>query len=514
MGCEPEKIKNSLLSELDAFYAQRMFTNGLSTIQADELHSYEEGISVLGQALLLDYGDPKQLERAMETARALSRLTGINGAGHRHIRSSYFSGTVMAEEEPWGWTRPSSYLLTQPALLLVEYNGNPAIKKIMLELADGLLAHRKKDQGGRYRLSSTIRFQNDQDQAAPIDRIWPILWAAWRWTGDPKYLQPLLDEGPRSLEMITANALDQMNVRQTWGTTFAAAKAGAGGDAAQHLAWQVTGDKRFLESLYAAEIEASALREYINTEGSLWIDRVFVPYFVPYSELQRARLGGIALIRNSYFPGHAVSWTFQPPATEASTAILIPNATRQSLKIIAYNLSEAPVKANMTAWDLEPGQWEVTQGVDTDGDDLADGATSTRTIEWERTGIVELTFPPRTTTILNLKLVANGTAYWSRPDLGIGREDVVVKGPKVTVTIHNLGSVDAPPTTVELLDKNGKVLSSATVPALKAPTDLLPKTITVTLTIPTTGQIAGGSVVIDPGATIKEITRVNNRVAL
>lgn len=511
MGCEPEKIKESLRRELDAFYQQGLFTNGLSTIQADDLHSYEEGISVLGQALLLDYGNPQQLERAMETARALNRLTAINKAGHRHVRSSYFSGTKLAEEEPWGWARSSSYLLTQPGLLLVDYNGNPAIKRIMLELADGLLAHRKQDENGRTRIASTIRFDTDQDQNTPIDRIWPILWAAWRWTGDAKYLQPLRDEGPRILDVINADALDQLNVRETWGRSLAAlARPGTGNDGTQHLAWQVSGDKRFLESLYASEIEASGLREYINTEGSLWIDRVFVPY----SELQRARLGGIALIRNSYFPGHAVSWTFQAPATEESTAILIPSATRESLKIVAYNLSDAPVKANMTAWDLEPGDWEITQGVDRDGDDLADGMPAIRTVELERTGSVELTFPPRTSTILTLKLKLKGTGYWARPDLAISKNDVVVRGRTINVTVHSLGSVEAPATSLAFVDKDGRTLSSVALPPLKAPNDLLPKTITVTLTIPSASEIAGGSVVIDPASSLKEITRVNNRVRL
>ena len=512
MGSEPEKIKESLLREMEAFYQQGMFTNGLSTIQTDELHSYEEGIQVLGQALLLDYGNPKHLERAMETSRGLIWLTGINGVGHRHIRSSYFSGTKMAEEEPWGWSKPNSYLVFHPALMLVEYNGNPEMKKIILELADGLLAHRKRDESGRDRLYSTIRFQTDQDEVSlGGDRVWPILWAAWRWTGDSKYLQPFQDEGPRILEMISSNALDLMGVRQTWGRTLAAsAKPASGNYASQHLAWQVTGDKQFLESLYAAQIEAAALREYINTEGSLWIDRVSVPE----SELQRARLGGVAITRNAIYPGHAVSWTFQSPANEESTAILVPNATPESLKIIVYNLSQSPVTATMTAWGIEPGRWEIVQGRDTDGDDSADGTTSTKTVELERTGEVEITFPPRVATVLNLKLVAKGTPYWSRPDLGVGKDDVVVQGRQLTVTVHSLGAVDAPPTKLALLDKTGKVLSSVPVPGLKSPADLMPKVATVTLTAPAGVPIEGCSVVIDPDATMREITRINNRVKL
>jgi hypothetical protein len=511
MGCEPEKIRESLLREMDAFYEQGMFTNGLSTIQADDLHSYEEGIATIGQTLLLDHGNPKQLERAMETARALNRITGINSAGHRHIRSSYFSGSKMAEDEPWGWARTSSYLLTQPALMLVDYNGSPAIKKLILELADGLLSHRTKDETGKYRLHSTVKFQTDQDEVSTADRVWPIFWAAWRWTRDEKYLKPLQDDGLRSLEMIGSNALDQLGVRQSWGSSLAAsAKAGAGTDASQHLAWQITGDKRFLESLYAGQLENSALREYINTEGSLWIDRVGVAY----GELQRARLGGVALVRNSYFPGHAVSWTFQAPANEESLAILIPNATPESLKIVAYNLKETPVKATITAWDLEPGRWEIVQGLDSNNDDNADGETVTRTIELERSGNVDFTFTGGAATVLTLKLVEKRSPYWARPDLGIGADDIEVRGKKMSVTIHSLGAVDTPPTTLVLQDSGGKVLSTVMVPSLKAPVDLLPKTLTVSLPLPTRSQIVGGSVMVDPEGSVKEITRVNNRVIL
>ncbi len=88
--------------------------------------------------MLLDYASPTHLERAMETAAGIERLTGINPAGHRHIRSAYFSGTTIAEEGVWGWSKPSSYLFLHPALELVEFNGSPRVRKYLLELADGV----------------------------------------------------------------------------------------------------------------------------------------------------------------------------------------------------------------------------------------------------------------------------------------------------------------------------------------------------------------------------------------
>ena len=531
MGSEPEKIKTSLLNEMEAFYRQGMFTDGLPSIQADELHSYEEGIQTLGQSLLLAHGDPKQVERAMETSRSVIKLTGVNRVGHRHFRSSYYSGRQIAEEEPWGWSKPSSILVLHPGMMLVDFNGNPLIKKAIIELADGFLAHFKKDSSAGLRIA--IRFLDDKEAPNNRGNVLPVFWAAWKWTGDPKYLEPFRAQGARALEGIPSNALDQLNARPTWGNEIASMmKVGSSGNfsfpnlpnpntqrlnnpppvnyAARHLAWQVTGDKQFLESLYASQIEASAVRKYLNTEGSMWIDRIDLPF----SELQRARLGGLALVRNSLYPGHAVSWSFQPPANEESTAILIPNATSRSLKIVAYNLSQSTVGANMTGWDIEPGRWEMVQGLDTDGDDVADSAVTTTTVEFERSRTIELNLPPRASTVVSLRLVTKGIDYWARPDLGISRGDVVQGKGTITVKVHSLGAVNTEPTKISLLDQTGKVLVSAIVARLEAPLDLLPRTTTVTLRIPTGVVSEKGSILIDPDGEKKEITRINNRVRL
>ena len=117
MGADPDKLKQLRSSEaLEAIYANDMWDNGLAKAQYDELHTYEDGINILGQAMQLDFGSPKQLERAMVTAKRLEWLTGINSAGQRQIRSSYYSGTKMAEDGVWGWAKPRSYFVFHPAL--------------------------------------------------------------------------------------------------------------------------------------------------------------------------------------------------------------------------------------------------------------------------------------------------------------------------------------------------------------------------------------------------------------
>ena len=260
----------------------------------------------------------------------------------------------------------------------------------------------------------------------------------------------------------------------------------------------MTGDLHYLEQLYAGQIEAAALREYLNTEGSLWIDRVNVDN----AELQRARLSGIGLIRNAPYPGHSLSWKFQAPASDQSVAVAVSEATPGHIKLIAYNLDQTPVKALMTGWEIDPGKWEMTQD------------SATRTIDFERGRDVEVTFAPRATTTIELRLVTKGVPYWSRPDLGIDPEDVRVEGSRMTVKVHSLGAVDAPASRVVLRDRAGRVLATANVPPLKAPSDLMPNTADAALDLPANTDWHGGAVTVEMSSADPEITLRNNRVEL
>ncbi|MGC4074620.1 MAG: hypothetical protein QM760_19390 [Nibricoccus sp.] len=519
MGAEPDKIAASASRVLDACYAHGMFTNGLPTIQTDELHTYEEGINALGQNLILDYGSPRQIERAMETSRGLETITGINPAGHRHIRSSYYGGARMATDGVWGWSKAYSYLVFQPMQLLADYNGNPAAKKLLIELADGLLAHRKPGRN-EHSLPTAINFETDAEgEASRSFSSWALFWNAWQWTLDRKYLDPIFDGGPSLMAAVNPNALDLINQRETAGKIIAhggdfgardPSRSGVFSQQNLHFAWQVSGDKTFLEKVYASLIERMANRWYINTEGSLWVDRINMST----SELQRARLGGVALSRNAIFPGHVVSWRFSPPAKAESVAILLPESTNDAFKVIAYNLENTPVTAEMTGWAITPGDWEVSQGVDSNGDDQADGPVEKRTVALERTKSTTLTFPPHTTTIVSFKNVKRGVPYHERPDLGIDRQDVALRGRELTVKLHSLGSVPAPASTISLVSAEGKILATANTPEIPAPLDWQPKTAVITLPLPEGVSPENCSVVIDPTHALTEITTRNNGVKL
>jgi hypothetical protein len=512
MGADPDKLEHSLVRTLDEMYRQDMFENGLAKAQYDELHSYEDGINVLGESMMLDFGSPKQLERAMETSRRLEWLTGINSAGQRQIRSSYYSGTKMATGGVWGWAKNRSYFVYHPALELVQFNGAPETRKMVLETADGFLAHYRADGNGRPTMHLTVNFKTNEDLPTSDD-AWFVLWAAYRWTGDKKYVAPFLGDASASLRQVNADMLNILNLKDTAGKdaikgTLKRSEASAANEPINQLAWQETGDTTFLNKVYASQIQTATEREFINREGSLWIDRIYFNN----AELQRARLGGVALTRGNDYPGHVVSWRFAAPANEQSVAILVPVGTPDHVKIIAYNLESTPVTAAMTGWEIDPGKWEITQATRGDAETDPLQNVTTRTDSFERSKRMDITFAPHTTTVIELKLVEKGVPYWSRADLGISNDDVKVEGNRMKVTVHSLGAVDAPASKVVLRDKDGKVLATGNAPALKAPLDLFPKTAEVVLNVPAKADWKGGSVTVESKGTGPEITMMNNRV--
>jgi hypothetical protein len=379
-------------------------------------------------------------------------------------------------------------------------------------------------------LPRAIHFVSDRDSMEGREYFpWPLFWAAYQWTGERRYLDPIFDRGPPAIRAVNVDLLDQLSAREEWRDRLlgeddaSSTESRTPGDVRGRLranehrsssndafAWQLTGDKHYLERLYASEIEEMALREYINTEGSLWIDRVVVPH----ADLQRARLGGVALVRNGTFPGHVVGWSFAAPATEKSVAVLVPRATPNAFDVIAYNLETVPVRATMTAWNVDPGQWEMARGLDTNDDDQPDRGLVRSTLRLERGTAVPLTLAPRAATLLHFRRKVPATPYASRPDLGIEGDDVTIEPGSVRVRVHSLGSVDAPETVVVLRDATGRVRAKATVPALAAPIDLLPKTVDLVLRVPAGVDPAKATVEIDPDEKMLQITRRNDVVRL
>jgi hypothetical protein len=196
-----------------------------------------------------------------------------------------------------------------------------------------------------------------------------------------------------------------------------------------------------------------------------------------------------------------VSWRFEEPDAAEAVAILMPGATPEHFRVIAYNTTGNVQRATMTGWSVTAGEWTMQ------------GSGAPQALTLERSASTQVAFAPGETT-LDFTLVKAGTPVEQRPDLGIGADDVAVAGRRVTLTVHNLGAQAAAGGQAMLVTPDGRSVASAPIPTLDAPTDLLPRTATVRLAIPAGFDPATLSAQIALPGGGAEVTLLNNRVAL
>ena len=502
MGVEPDKVNASLRALSDAVYTNGMRTNGLGTITTDELHAYEEGLNSDAERLYLNWGEPKAIERLMATTKALTGLILTNPAGHMHFASNWYGGRKMYREGAWEWQKPYSFTVMHGPILMGLYNADPTARGLVTGVIDGWMAHGKQDAKGFWSYPNEINWRTDAERVGDgggVPTPQQSAWAAWRFTGDGKYLRPVLGRaaksGPGSLSDLNENVVDVLGHAKDWGKALTG-KAGDGGAFERYTAWNETGETKWLEALHADAIADKSQHMYMYTEGHWWSDRVDQPNEI----LQRERLGGIALRRNQTWPGNTVSWRFAEPGGAEQVAILLPGATPDHFKVIAYNVGDHAQHADMSTWNVTAGRWKMA------------GPGGAREIDLERSASVPVDFAPGATT-LEFTLLKPGLPTDQRADLGIGGDDVVVKGRSLMVTVHSLGAVDASGGTVTLEDSAGKVLATAPLPPLAAPRDLLPRTAQVRLAMPA-GAGTGLRVRVALAGNAPEITMLNNMVLL
>lgn len=515
MGVEPDKVNASLRALSDAVYKNGMIVNGLGYVTTDELHAYEEGLNSNAERLYLNWGEPRAIERLMDNVRGLKAVLLVNDKGHMHFASSWYGGRRIYRDDAWSWQKPYAFTVMHAPMLIGLYNGNPAAKGLVTGVIDGWLAHGKQGADGTWSFPNEINWRTDAERAGDgggISTPLQAAWAAYRFTGDAKYLRPIearvAKAGAGSLSEFNENVFAIAPMGEAW--RKALLTKGGGSDFARYTSWSSGGDVSLLEEVHADSIETKAQRFYMMTEGHWWSDRVDSDMAL----LQRERLGGIALVRNQSWPGNTVSWRFAEEGAGEAVAILLPDARPDHFKVIAYNTTDRPQKAVMTSWNVAAGQWSMMYATSKDGGETLNPDGGRAMVSLERSGPAEVTFAPHTTTVYEFVLVKAGSPVWTRPDLGIGRDDVTVKGRSVAVTVHSLGAVDAAGGTAMLVDADGKVLATVAIPALRAPLDLLPKTALVRLTLPAGIDPKRVSVRIALPGNAPEVTRLNNLVPL
>jgi hypothetical protein len=183
---------------------------GLNIHTTDSLHAYEEGINHLALMARWFYGDPIYLERCMESARNMEKLTILTKDGRRHFRDRDRMGAedINRPRKP-GIDGHANPLMWHTALQVADYNRNPRALKILREWADTWLKFLKPGQWATEVevLSGKVTgFQKDR----PLYGGYRTQATTFTWlyglTGDKRYLEPFFYYYRRGRAPLPANA--------------------------------------------------------------------------------------------------------------------------------------------------------------------------------------------------------------------------------------------------------------------------------------------------------------------
>ena len=90
-------------------------------------------------------------------------------------------------------------------------------------------------------------------------------------------------------------------------------------------------------------------------------------------------------------------------------AILITGRKRRpTSRSSAFNTADRPVKAAITGWDVTAGDWSMTSGTSASRSRCGFDTVQTRNVPLEKSSSVDVSFAPRTTTVLEFTLAKPG----------------------------------------------------------------------------------------------------------
>jgi len=518
-----ERIADGLRKLADVAWEMSAGT-GYTVGSRDVEHAAEDQSCTQPQVLLVDYGNPKAVERFMVMSRYLDFWTAINSAGRRQFKSYMFNTNQIWDNPPYDVDHPYCPLAMVGTGHLVWYTQSPDAAKLFLEEAESWAQGCLSTDGGKSAgaIPKEIRFHDSQvNPYAPYPTN-PILQkrntlyrggagayivsyfihGAYALTGDDLYGRVLKLRTPsddRKVEVARAmlkRFTDPIEPRE-------GAWSASQGEATLYDAWRATSDRMWLVEELKEAVRQQIRNRWLLTEAEPYTDRIPMP---GRQLLSRMFLGDWTSGK-SHVPGHWVSWE----GGGLDYAALILDAKPDHLKALVHSFHEHERPMTMRVWRLPHGRYDVTVGIDRDGDDQPDEQLRRETMElWRYDGAVEFTARPGQTLVIELSLLEELDDVRKRPDLAIGPDDVAVEDGMLVVTVHNIGGSASPPGTIEVRTDATEVLAAVQTSPLEPPHDLQPKTATVR--IPIDSDAKPTWVVLDPNNEIAEITEANNTV--
>jgi hypothetical protein len=540
----------------EEIWASDAVKEGYCAAVKDVRHGARLTSNTLPLMVAADYGNPLYIERCMETMKRMRDVwTGVNARGHLHFKSARFSATSADGRRPYAVDLPMNARAVEPGRWLCWYNRNPSLVKLFTDWGKAWIEDARRTDKGKPQgvVPAAVSFARDEIggyskswyrsglgsddhnwEAAAAASIYDQLIATYDVTGDLQFLYPI-NTGLEMAQGFWQNpAQDPEEGTADWAarllhesgfarygcklrllnrvTPFDDYLAARGTPYTRFL---LTGDETFLIEASRNCINGTKYNFPLLTSEVKFTDSVSLRGI---DDLLSMYTGGCG--SGMEYPYYAVTWS----GTSRDFAAVVTDATRRSLKVLAYNFEPVGRKVELRLWRLEPGKYRMRVGPDMDGDGRHDVEAPEQVVEVKERGTpVEVELTGRELLLIQLAQVEKGEpARQNLPDLALTDGDVEVRpfepraGRTVTllVTVHNIGSAPAEKVTV-VLEEGDQRLDEEVIENLDAPNDLEPKVAELAIVwTPKLARTHNLKLVVDPENAIDEINGSNNTVEL
>jgi len=495
---------------------------------ADTEHSTEWTGDTLPMMILIEFGNPIWIERALQSAKLMRNLwTGINPRGHRHFRSMYIGGMGVGGVPGYDMDEKYAWRGVQPIERVYWFNQHPEVGRLLLEWADARWADAMSTDLGKPRgfIPEKVAYADDRP-GGPGAEHWyggpglqskgfghrhpysmaPLI-MAYNISGDPKYLEPIRLEAqwyadhpdvqadgkaplgsPEQIKAVMQHA------DKAWSRLKRSLEAPPDPTAG------LSGDGPTIYQTRAAECQSglATFRRYwpLNTTEASATDRV----------------GPTGLM---FFFDRTVS--FQGVGRDL--AYIIAEDQQNLLVLALYIMRDGEIDVSVRPWNLRVGwTYQVSVAPDEDLDEKPDEPGHTQEFTLSHRGEACLMRAKgRTTYLIRFVPLRKEKEAGPTPDLAMWKGDIEYNAEKdyIMMRVHNIGNAAAEEVPVALYEgtpEDGKLIGTSLISHLDWARTFDAQTIKFGWRYSPTAPEATFTAVVDPDNEVEEIVETNNQV--
>lgn len=522
----------------DGVYASGEIEHGYSKGIGDVEHAAEPVSDTQPLMMATQFGDPAYFEHCLETMRCMRDVwTARNKKGNLHFKSHYYSATKTVDDPPRSADVPLNGRAVKPGIWVLWYSDHPAVRELLAEWSLGWVAAAESTDGNKPAgiIPGSVSFPDgriggyadhwwqtkeydDLDAMGYTATLYHVMLAAWAHSNNDRLLAPMFealqairawrkstDKGPApgTLEWVGQihDSPKFFDVVEKW-------RLISGDERFDDLIIQnptavtrfrLTGETSQLERELQSIIDGLSRNLPMITTEVLFTDRVSIPGSTVLASMLTGSAG-----EPTYYPLHAVTWD----GIGDDVAAFVTAADTEFLAAMLYAFGESECKVKLRLWRLEPGRYYAAL----DEDSPAERPLVTYTFYVREKGApLTLELPPRRLLRLSIARRYSARERESLPDLAVGRDDLKEAGPgRVALTVHNIGTADAPSFEVLVLTTR-RTVTRLEAEALAAPLDLVPRSTIIPIDL---DRADISEIVVDPHDSIEELYESNNRIDL